>query len=77
MQNVSISIVGENTDFVVYEDSDVDKYLELIAGEERRNQVKYSELIFVAGLDCNWGGAVFWYQILSLPGAPGLPTNNC
>merc|ERR1711992_336922 len=34
-KNVSISIVGENTDFVVYEDSDVDKYLELIAGEEQ------------------------------------------
>merc|ERR1711864_37671 len=37
-KNVSISIVGEDTDFVVYEDSDVDRYLELIAGEERRNQ---------------------------------------
>merc|ERR1739848_919544 len=37
-KNVSIAIVGENTDFVVHEDSDVDRYLELIAGEERRNQ---------------------------------------
>ena len=37
-KNVSISIVGEDTNFIVYEDSDVDKYLELIAGEERRNQ---------------------------------------
>ena len=38
-QNVSIAIVGEDTEFVVHEDSDVDRYLELIAGEERRNQV--------------------------------------
>merc|ERR1719326_616830 len=38
LTNKNVSIVGENTDFVVYEDSDVDKYLELIAGEERRNQ---------------------------------------
>lgn len=37
-KNVSIAIVGSDTDFEVYEDSDVDKYLELIAGEERRNQ---------------------------------------
>merc|ERR1712080_747293 len=37
-KNVSIAIVGHDTDFEVNEDSDVDKYLELIAGEERRNQ---------------------------------------
>merc|ERR1711894_777210 len=37
-KNVSIAIVGSDTDFEVYEDSDVDKYLELIVGEERRNQ---------------------------------------
>merc|ERR1711945_61409 len=37
-KNVSIAIVGEDTEFVVHEDSDVDRYLELIAGEERRNQ---------------------------------------
>lgn len=37
-QNVSVSIVGEETEFVVYEDSDVDRYLALIEGEERRNQ---------------------------------------
>ena len=40
LQNVSVSIVGEDTEFVVYEDSDVDRYLALIEGEERRNQVK-------------------------------------
>ena len=35
LQNVSIAIVGEDMEFVVNEDSDVDKYLELIAGEEQ------------------------------------------
>merc|ERR1712038_700069 len=34
-KNVSIAIVGEDMEFVVNEDSDVDKYLELIAGEEQ------------------------------------------
>ncbi len=28
--------MGENTEFKIYEDSSVDPYLELIAGEERR-----------------------------------------
>merc|ERR1712150_132583 len=37
-KNVSIAIVGEDQELVVHEDSDVDRYLELIAGEERRNQ---------------------------------------
>merc|ERR1712150_395118 len=37
-KNVSIAIVGGDQELVVHEDSDVDRYLELIAGEERRNQ---------------------------------------
>merc|ERR1719479_185880 len=38
-KNVSIAVVGKDTDFTIYEDAKVDRYLELIAGEERRNQV--------------------------------------
>merc|ERR1712064_248231 len=34
-KNVSIAIVGEDMEFVVNEDSDVDKIIELIAGEEQ------------------------------------------
>merc|ERR1719411_2265180 len=34
-KNVSIAIVGEDIEFAVYEDSDVDRYLDLIAGEEQ------------------------------------------
>jgi len=34
-KNVSIAIVGEDIDFATYEDSDVDRYLDLIAGEEK------------------------------------------
>merc|ERR1712154_544065 len=33
-KNVSIAIVGEDIEFATYEDSDVDRYLDLIAGEE-------------------------------------------
>jgi len=35
-KNVSIAIVGEDIEFSTFEDSDVDRYLDLIAGEERR-----------------------------------------
>ena len=38
---VSIAIVGEDMEFVVNEDSDVDKYLELIAGEEQVRLIMY------------------------------------
>merc|ERR1712212_922142 len=34
-KNVSIAIVGEDIDFATYEDSDVDRYLDIIAGEEK------------------------------------------
>lgn len=37
-KNVSIAVVGETKDFTIYEDSEVDPFLELIAGEERRAQ---------------------------------------
>ena len=41
-KNVSIAIVGEDMEFVVNEDSDVDKYLELIAGEEQvKKELKF------------------------------------
>ena len=36
MQNVSIAIVGKDMPFTIYEDAQVDSYLELISGEERR-----------------------------------------
>ena len=36
LQNVSIAIVGKGHDFTIYEDAQVDSYLELISGEERR-----------------------------------------
>ena len=35
-QNVSIAVVGQGTEFTIYEDNKVDPYLELISGEERR-----------------------------------------
>merc|ERR1711899_382790 len=35
-KNVSIAIVGKDRPFTVYEDAEVDTYLELINGEERR-----------------------------------------
>ena len=34
-QNVSIAIVGKEHPFKIYEDTEVDTYLELISGEER------------------------------------------
>ena len=36
LQNVSIAVVGQGTEFTIYEDAQVDPYLELISGEERR-----------------------------------------
>lgn len=35
-QNVTISVVGTDREFTIYEDEKVDTYLQLIAGEERR-----------------------------------------
>lgn len=35
-KNVSIAIVGKDQPFTIYEDGQVDSYLELISGEERR-----------------------------------------
>ena len=35
-QNVTISVVGTDREFTIYEDESVDTYLQLIAGEERR-----------------------------------------
>merc|ERR1712062_92642 len=35
-KNVSIAVVGQGTEFTIHEDAQVDPYLELISGEERR-----------------------------------------
>lgn len=37
-QNVSIGVVGKQTEFIVYDDDDVDKFLNLLDPSERRGR---------------------------------------
>lgn len=37
-KNVSIAVVGKDTPFTMYDDTDVDQFLAGIEGEERRGQ---------------------------------------